>query len=200
MALPPDPHPSCAAAALLVSRRVVRPLGADDGILADRRDLGGIVQASTYTPQEVMQTFARQIENKSKPCLRAMQLRIDRCKFASNFREIALMIEGSSLVVRKASWGSRARRTMANGTRRRARLGMTLLVILGAVATTASSSATEDPSCVAVRAGSDPSRLPLSWRTAFEALIASTTREGPPGAARADRWCCRSRPEELRES
>ena len=126
MALPPDPHPSCAAAALLVSRRVVRPLGADDGILADRRDPGGIVQASTYTPQEVMQTFARQIENKSKPCLRATQLRIDRCKFASKSRGIALSIEGSSLVVRKTPWGSRARRTMANGTRRRARLGTTV--------------------------------------------------------------------------
>jgi hypothetical protein len=127
-----------------------------------------------------MQTFATQIENKSNQGLRATHLRIDGVNFASGSSRIALTIEGSSLVVRKTPWGLRARRIMANGTRRRARLGVTVLVILGAVATAASSWATEDPSCVPVRAGSDPSTLPVSWRTAFEALIASTAREGLP--------------------
>ena len=60
---------------------------------------------------------------------------------------------------------------------------MALLVIPSVVATAASSWATEDPSCVPVRAGSDPLMLPVSWRAAFEALIASTAREGLP-------WSC----------
>jgi hypothetical protein len=60
---------------------------------------------------------------------------------------------------------------------------MSLLVISSAVATSALSWATEDLSCVPVRAGVDPTTLPVSWRTALEALIASTAHEGLP-------WSC----------
>ena len=44
MARPPDPHPVSAGIAPLVSRRIVRPQSFSEIILADLRDLGGIVR------------------------------------------------------------------------------------------------------------------------------------------------------------
>ena len=60
---------------------------------------------------------------------------------------------------------------------------MTSLLALCAASVALCPSAAEGSSCVPVQAGSDPSTLPEAWRAAFEALIASTARDGLP-------WSC----------
>jgi hypothetical protein len=97
-------------------------------------------------------------------------------------REIALPIEGSSPVARKNAWGQTASPNMGNRIRRRAAFTTSILV-LGVASIALPLSAAEGSACVPVRAGSDPSTLPEAWRAAFEALIASTARDGLP-------WSC----------
>ncbi len=84
--------------------------------------------------------------------------------------------------MRKKPWGPTAPLNMPDRNSRRARLTASLLA-LWAGATALASSSAEGSSCAPVRASSDPSTLPPPWRTALEALIASTSLEGLP-------WSC----------
>ncbi len=71
---------------------------------------------------------------------------------------------------------------MANRIHRRAAF-TTSIVLVGAASIALPSWAAEGSFCAPVRAGSEPSTLPIAWRAEFEALIASTAREGLP-------WSC----------
>lgn len=84
--------------------------------------------------------------------------------------------------MRKKAWGLTAPPNMANRSSRSATLTTSLLALCMGVIALAPSSA-KAASCAPVLAVSDPSTLPLAWRTAFEALIGSTSREGLP-------WSC----------
>jgi hypothetical protein len=71
---------------------------------------------------------------------------------------------------------------MANRTFRRAPFTTSLLALwVGSIALASSSA--EGSTCAPVRPGTDPSTLPLPWRSAYQALIASTSVEGLP-------WSC----------
>lgn len=80
------------------------------------------------------------------------------------------------------AWGLSAPSKMADRTSRRP-LSTTSLVALWVASIALAASSAEAASCEPARAASDLSSLPLPWRTAFEALIGSTSREGLP-------WSC----------